>query len=165
MLDVARGLFGLRSGAGLKVGDRAPDFNLRDSDGRLVSLAATLAGGPVVLAFYPRAFTSGCTAELRGYTQQHDKLTARGARLLAISVDDPPTLARFKASLAAPFVFHSDPDGAVSTQNVGLTGGKANRMTFTVAQDGTITRITAGVPALFPSRDIAACPAAQPASR
>ena len=67
-----------------------------------------------MLAFYPAAFTAGCTHELRTYGGRYDQLVSRGAKLLAISVDDPATLARFKSSLFAPFEFLSDGDGAVA---------------------------------------------------
>jgi peroxiredoxin Q/BCP len=157
IFETVLGLFGRRSHA-VSVGQPAPDFTLPDSDGNLVSLKAELIKGPVILAFYPEAFTSGCTHELRTYAGRYDELVTRGARLLAISVDDPPTLARFKASLAAPYSFLSDRDGKVARLYGGITSqGKARRMTVTVGTDGRITRITAGALALFPGADIKAC--------
>jgi peroxiredoxin len=141
----------------LRVGDRAPDFTLLDSEGAEVTLSQLLQQGPVLLAFYPRAFTYGCTNELRRYTQRQEELRAKGARLLAISVDDPATLARFKALLGAGFSFLSDPEGKVSAQYAGLNHGEAQRTTITIAKSGKITRITAGVSAIFPGGDIVAC--------
>jgi peroxiredoxin Q/BCP len=141
----------------LRVGDRAPDFTLRDSEGVEVTLSQALKGGPVLLAFYPRAFTFGCTNELRRYTQRQHELQAKGAQLWAISVDDPPTLARFKALLGASFTFLSDPEGKVSARYAGLSQGEAQRTTVTVGRSGQITRVTAGVSAIFPGSDIVAC--------
>jgi thioredoxin-dependent peroxiredoxin len=142
----------------LRAGDRAPDFTLRDSQDQPVTLAEALAEGPVLLAFYPRAFTYGCTHELRRYTERQEELRSKGAQLFAISVDDPATLARFKSLLGATFTFLSDPDGKVSQRYAGVTSsGEANRTTVSVGPDGKITRVTAGVSALFPGGDIVAC--------
>jgi peroxiredoxin Q/BCP len=159
LLQSVLGLVGLGPRGNVSVGQPAPDFTLPDSEGQLVNLKATLSKGPVILAFYPQAFTSGCTHELRTYAGRYQELLGRGGQLLAISVDDPATLARFKASLVAPFAFLSDSGGVVSRLYGGITGsGKANRITVTIGADGIITRITAGAMALFPAGDIAACP-------
>jgi peroxiredoxin len=144
-------------GGELRVGDVAPDFTLRDSDGTERTLSQALKAGPVLLAFYPRAFTFGCTRELRRYTERQRELQAKGAQLWAISVDDPATLARFKELLGAGFTFLSDPAGAVSQRYVGTSNGEALRATITVGTDGRITRFTAGLAALFPGGDIVAC--------
>jgi thioredoxin-dependent peroxiredoxin len=157
-LDRALGAVGLGNRGPASVGDRAPDFTLADSEGRTHTLRGLLARGPVMLAFFPRAFTSGCTHELKAYTEHQDELTTRGAQLVAISTDDAATLARFKTSLGASFLFLSDPDGQVASRYGGVSLGSANRITVTVAQDGSITRITAGLPAIFPASDIKACP-------
>jgi peroxiredoxin Q/BCP len=159
LLQSVLGLFGVRSRSNVAVGQPAPDFTLPDSEGRPVNLKAALSKGPVILAFYPKAFTSGCTHELRTYAGRYQELLGRGGQLLAISVDDPATLARFKASLVAPFAFLSDEGGVVSRLYGGITAtGKSNRITITIGADGIITRITAGAMALFPAGDIAACP-------
>jgi peroxiredoxin Q/BCP len=157
-LDRALGAVGLGNRGPVQVGQRAPDFSLHDTEGRTVTLAALLARGPVMLAFFPRAFTSGCTHELRDYTEHQDEISGRGAQLVAISTDDRDTLARFKASLGAGFTFLSDPTGEVASHYGGVSMGTANRITVTVGQDGTITRLTAGLPAIFPAGDIKACP-------
>ena len=157
VFDRVRSALGLGNAAPVAVGQRAPDFNLTDSEGRPTTLKQLIGQGPVLLAFFPRAFTGGCTREMRAYTSQHDQLAERGARVVGISVDDVETLARFKASLGATYTFLSDPDGAVSRQYAGVSMGTANRVTVTVAPDGTITRITTGLPAIFPGGDIAAC--------
>jgi peroxiredoxin Q/BCP len=158
-LQSALGFLGVGPRGDIGVGRPAPDFTLPDSEGQPVNLKSTLARGPVILAFYPAAFTSGCTHELRTYAGRYPELITRGAQLLAVSVDPPETLARFKASLVAPFTFLSDQGGAVSRLYGGITGsGKAHRITVTIGSDGVITRITPGALALFPGGDIAACP-------
>jgi thioredoxin-dependent peroxiredoxin len=156
-LDRALRAVGLRTDVQVAVGQTAPDFTLTDSDGQPVSLSQAVKQGPVMLAFFPRAFTSGCTHELKTYTDEREQLAGKGAQLFAISVDDRETLARFRTSLGAPFRFLSDPDGKVAARYGGVTSGQANRITVTVGPDQVITRITAGLPAIFPRGDIDAC--------
>jgi thioredoxin-dependent peroxiredoxin len=158
-LDRALSAVGLRPRSRVAVGDPAPDFTLFDTEGQAVSLKRLLERGPAILAFYPRAFTGGCTHELRSYAKQEAELAAKGAQLCAISVDDRETLARFRASLGAAFPFLSDPDGEVARLYGGVSMGTANRITVTVGQDGLITKITSGLSAIFPGSDIEACPA------
>jgi thioredoxin-dependent peroxiredoxin len=162
--DRALSAVGLRPRSQVAVGEPAPDFTLFDTEGQAVSLKQLLARGPVILAFYPKAFTSGCTHELRSYTARETELAAKGAQLCAISVDDRETLARFRASLGASFRFLSDPDGEVSRLYGGVSLGTANRITVTVGQDGRVSRVTSGLSAIFPGADIEDCPAAPPLS-
>lgn len=105
---------------GPRVGDRAHDFSLPWAEaGRVVtsepwfSLSAQ-RGKVVVLAFFPKAFTPGCTAELRTFTEQYGDLFGEGVVLVAISADSLETQQRFAASLGAPFRLLSDPDQAVA---------------------------------------------------
>ncbi len=156
--DRALSAVGLRPRSQVAVGQPAPDFTLFDTEGQAVSLKELIRRGPVILAFYPKAFTGGCTHELRSYAQQEAELTAKGAQLCAISLDDRETLARFKASLGASFRFLSDPEGEVSRQYGGVSMGTANRVTVTIGQDGHITRLTSGLSAIFPGGDIRECP-------
>lgn len=105
---------------GPRVRDRAPDFSLPWAEaGRVVttepwfSLSAQ-RGKVVVLAFFPKAFTPGCTAELRTFTEQYNDLFGDGVVVVAISADSLETQQRFAASLGTPFRLLSDPDQAVS---------------------------------------------------
>jgi len=158
-LQRALGAVGLAGRPRLGSGDPAPTFTLSDSDGNRVSLSDLLSTGPVLLVFFPKAFTPGCTRELRAYGASQEAVASRGAQVVALSTDDVPTLARFKASLGSPYRFLSDPEGKVAEAYGGVSFGTANRITVTVGQDGVVTRVTAGVPALFPQSDIRACPA------
>ena len=152
-------LLGIESTSGsVRVGDVAPDFTLQDSEGNAVNLKAALAGGPVLLAFFPAAFTSGCTQELRTYGGRYDQLIERGAKLFAISTDRPETLDRFRTSLRADFAFLSDAEGKVSRLYAGLLAGKSKRVTVTIDSDGKVARLTSGARAIFPGGDISACP-------
>src|SRR5215471_15898410 len=89
--------------------------------------------------------------ELKAYRDQYAAVTAKGAEVVAISLDDTATLKRFRASLGAPFPFLSDPDGRVSR-------GTANRVTVDIGSDGTIAHVRQGLGALFPAEDIKGCP-------
>lgn len=159
LLSRAFNLLGLESSSGsVRVGEPAPDFTLNDSEGNPVNLKAALASGPVLLAFFPAAFTSGCTQELRTFGGRYDELIARGAKLFAISMDRPETLDRFRSTLRADFPFLSDVDGKVSRLYAGVVAGKSKRVTVTIDADGKIARLTTGARAIFPGGDIAACP-------
>jgi len=86
------------AGAALPVGRSAPDFRtmgaLNGKPFRL-HLAEQLKAGPVVLYFYPKAFTKGCTLEARAFSEANPQFAAAGARVIGLSADDMPTLKRF----------------------------------------------------------------------
>ena len=99
----------------LPVGAAAPDFALRDQHGAPVSLGA-LRGSPVVLVFFPFAFSGVCTGELQVLREQEPVLRAAGARLLAVSCDPVFALRRFADEEGLEFPLLSDfwPHGEVS---------------------------------------------------
>lgn len=130
----------------LKVGDPAPAFTVEDAEGQSHALAEMLKTGPVVVAFFPKAFTSGCTRELTAYQGKASVLTERKATLLAVSGDDAATLRRFKAELKAPYLFVPD-DKAQLMEAYGVRAWPlkiAKRVTFVIGGNGKITRIDAG---------------------
>src|SRR3954469_24003481 len=94
-----------------KAGDLAPDFTAVDSEGKSHTLSEMAKSGPVIVAFFPKAFTSGCTRELTAYRERYADISKANAQVLAISTDDKETLSRFKAELKAPFAFIPDPEG------------------------------------------------------
>jgi peroxiredoxin len=84
--------------AALKVGDRAPDFTTTGAVGGKefkLHLADQLKKGPVVLYFFPKAFTEGCTAEAHAFSEAIKKFKKAGAQVIGMSADDLPTLHRF----------------------------------------------------------------------
>lgn len=143
-----------------QVGEKAPDFTATDTDGHTVTLSQAVKDGPVIVAFFPKAFTGGCTRELAGYTERHAEVAERKARVLAVSLDDRETLARFKAELKAPYAFLPDPEAKLAT----LYGVKApdapvaQRTTFVVGERLEVLRVDSGKDALDPGGAIAACP-------
>lgn len=81
-------------------GSAAPDFTLASTSGESVTLSSFRGKQPVLLAFFPLAFTSTCTAELCGFSENFDALTEAGVLVLPISVDSVPTLREFRTRYA-----------------------------------------------------------------
>jgi peroxiredoxin Q/BCP len=129
-------------------GDRAPAFLLADSAGKRVNLSA-FAGKKVVLYFYPKDDTPGCTTEACGFRDAHDAIGRRNAVVVGISPDPPESHARFAAKFGLPFTLLCDPDneaarayGAWGEKN--LYGKKSTgilRTTVIVGETGRIERI------------------------
>jgi peroxiredoxin Q/BCP len=130
---------------GPDVGQRAPDFSLpwanRDGVGPIESpyQLASDRGKTVVVAFYPRDFTKGCTAQMRTFAEQYDSLFGRDVVLVAISTDSVETHGRFAASLGLPFRLLSDPEQRVSKQYASKDPEGYNRRTiYVVGPDGRV---------------------------
>lgn len=81
-------------------GERAPELSLQSTSGAVATLAEFRGKSPVLLAFFPLAFTSTCTAELCAFSENFDQFTGKGVVVLPISVDSVPTLKEFKAKYA-----------------------------------------------------------------
>ena len=129
----------------LTVGDPAPDFTLPDQDGTPVSLAS-LRGKRVVLFFYPRAMTPGCTTEACDFRDSLAPLHAAGYVVLGISRDEPATLREFRERDGLTYDLLSDPDHSVhdaygawgEKQNYGKTIEGVIRSTFILDEDGRV---------------------------
>ncbi len=129
----------------LEPGTPAPDFTLPDQDGTPLSLAS-LKGKRVVLFFYPRAMTPGCTTEACDFRDSLAPLQAAGYVVLGISRDDPATLREFRARDGLTYDLLSDPDHAVheaygawgEKQNYGKTITGVIRSTFILDEDGRV---------------------------
>ena len=135
------------------VGDVAPEFSAPDSEGRMRTLSDLRRAGPVVLAFFPKAFTSGCTQELTTYSQRANELTPFATQLVAISSDDATKLKKFKEQLKAPYIFIPDEEGKI----IALYGVRmfplkmAKRTTFVIDTQGKVARVERGGDALDPT--------------
>jgi len=106
----------------IEEGRKAPAFTLRDADGKKVSLA-DLAGRDVILYFYPRDDTPGCTKEACGFRDLWKKIQKRGATVLGVSPDTGESHAKFAKKYALPFQLLSDPEKKVM-QKYGAWGEK-----------------------------------------
>lgn len=132
----------------LAVGDPAPDFSLPDADGKLYNLA-DLKGQRIVLYFYPRDNTPGCTKEACGFRDTYATYQGQDVVVLGVSTDDAKSHAKFAQKYDLPFPLLIDPDGEVATAygSYGLKKfmGKEymgiTRSTFIIGPDGTLEKI------------------------
>jgi len=134
-------MHGERIATGLPVGTPAPDFALPDAGGDLVQLS-DLRGRPAVLVFYPLDWSPGCSVQLELYQQEIDELTARGARLVGISVDSIYSHGAWAAVRGIRYPLLSDfhPRGEVA-RRYGVwrePDGFSERAVYVVDADGVI---------------------------
>ena len=143
--------------ATLDVGAQAPDFALPGSDGRTYRLSDFRTRMPVVLAWFPKAFTGGCTVECQSLQASRPALDAQHIRYFAISTDDVGTNRQFAASLGVDYPILSDADGSVA-RAYGVMGpaGFPSRWTFYIDRHGRIAEIDKAVNVSSHGRTIAA---------
>jgi peroxiredoxin Q/BCP len=136
----------------LSPGDAAPDFELPDHHGDTVSLSS-YRGDYVVVYFYPRADTPGCTTEACGFRDRYGEFEERGVTVLGISDDSVDDIASFAAEYDLPFRLLSDEDGSVSAaydsygeKNMfGNTFDGVFRNTYVIGPDGEVALAYEGV--------------------
>jgi peroxiredoxin Q/BCP len=125
----------------LGIGDRVPAFALPDQGGTLVSLDTFLGRGPVVVFFYPKDDSPGCTVEACRFRDLNPEFIAAGATVVGISVDDPASHRAFVEKHQLGYTLLSDVDGkvrglfGVGKQLLGLVDG---RVTFILDKDGVV---------------------------
>ncbi len=125
-------------------GDTAPDFQLPSTGGKMFRLSERLKDGTLVLYFYPKDFTTGCTREACGFRDEFEGLKESGLRIFGVSTDSIESHERFKSEHKLPFDLLSDSDGKISTL-FGVYNGLfkvANRVTFVISPDGKILSVT-----------------------
>jgi peroxiredoxin Q/BCP len=130
--------------AGLELGQIAPDFSISVADSAGVRAEpvrlSDLRGSVVVVAFYPRDKSSGCTFQLTKFRDEYDTLFGEGTVVLPISVDSLATHAAWAAEMKFPFVLGSDTDLSIARQYGSHTAGRATsgRTVFVIGRDGRI---------------------------
>jgi thioredoxin-dependent peroxiredoxin len=92
----------------LRIGDKAPDFSLPDQDGKPVKLSDLTAKSAVVLYFYPKDFSMGCTAEACTFRDSYEDFLKKGAVVVGVSADDAASHARFRQNYLLPFTLLTD---------------------------------------------------------
>lgn len=136
----------------LKPGDKAPEFTAPNQDGKNVSLS-DFRGKHVVLYFYPRDDTPGCTKEACGFRDVWAQFAKKGAVVVGVSTDSVKAHAKFVAKFKLPFVLVSDEDKRI-VQAYGVWGEKrfmgrkyqgTHRVTFLIDPEGKIKRVWPGV--------------------
>jgi peroxiredoxin Q/BCP len=132
------------SPAGPAVGDKAPDFRLQDQKGDWHTLE-THKGKWLVVYFYPKDFTGGCTTEVCTFRDDIVKLHKAGADVVGVSLDDVKSHAEFAAKYHVPFPLLSDNDGTTATKYDVLSADKgskyARRETFLIDPAGKIVKV------------------------
>lgn len=125
----------------IAVGEPAPDFEAPDQDGKPFRLSST-RGMPVALYFYPKADTPGCTIESKGFQEHLGEFSAKGVRVIGVSVDDCPAQKAFAQKYGLRFPLIADTSKAVSTR-YGVLGprGSARRVTFLIERDGRVVEV------------------------
>ena len=125
----------------LAVGARAPDFTVTAHDGRRVTLSE-LRGRYVVVYFYPKDDTPGCTKEACGFRDAAVPLQQAGVVVLGVSEQDAASHAAFAQKYHLPFPLLPDERGEIAAAyHVPVTVGLARRITYLVGKDGTIARV------------------------
>lgn len=132
----------------LKQGDKAPQFTAKDQNGNLVTLNQ-FKGKKVILFFYPKDNTPGCTAEACDFRDNYQGLTAKGITVLGVSVDDEKSHQKFITKYELPFTLLADTDKKVveaygvwaEKSMYGKTYMGINRTTFVIDEEGNITHI------------------------
>jgi thioredoxin-dependent peroxiredoxin len=129
-------------------GKPAPDFELTSDSGETVRLSE-LKGRPVVVYFYPRDDTPGCTAQALGIRDNYEAFGERGAVVLGISADDESSHVKFKQKYGLPFTLLADPDHRVADE-YGVWGERSmygktymgiERSTFVIDAEGNVARV------------------------
>jgi peroxiredoxin Q/BCP len=137
-------LFSPTQAAELQVGDAAPDFALVDQNGQIHELA-DYAGQWVVVYFYPKDDTPGCTTQACEFRDDVVQFRQLGARLLGVSLDSQRSHRRFAEKHGLPFPLLADTNGSVAKAYGSLMGfgpvKLAKRHTFVIAPDGRIAKI------------------------
>ena len=127
----------------VQAGDRAPDFALPDRGGRTVRLGDYRGKKAVVLYFYPKDDTPGCTAEACTFRDQYEEFKDAGAEVIGVSSDSGESHARFADKHRLPFMLVADKGGAVRKQyGVPATlGVLPGRVTFVIDRDGVVRHV------------------------
>ena len=132
----------------LKIGDKAPDFTLNDKDGNAVSLSDFL-GKKVVLYFYPKDNTPGCTRQACGFAAAYAEFEKRGTVVIGVSKDSVASHVKFAEKYQLPFILVSDPElQAITAYGVwqekkmcGKVGMGVVRTTFIIDENGNIAHV------------------------
>ncbi|PSO53910.1 MAG: peroxiredoxin [Cyanobacteria bacterium QH_8_48_120] len=137
----------------LTVGTKAPSFSTKDDEGKTVSLS-DFAGKTVVLYFYPKDDTPGCTKEAQNFRDNHTQYQDKDVVVLGVSQDDEASHKQFKQKYGLPFTLLTDVDGAITKAYDVDGGGYAKRATYIIDGDGKISHVDTNVQASSHAEDL-----------
>ncbi|MCM4163283.1 MULTISPECIES: thioredoxin-dependent thiol peroxidase [unclassified Arenibacter] len=132
----------------LKVGDRVPEFSAHDENGNIIKLS-DYSGKKLIVFFYPKANTPGCTAEACNLRDNYKELKAQGYELLGVSADSQKKQLNFKNKYQFPFPLLADEDHTILNifgvwgpkQFMGKKYDGIHRMTFVIGGDGVVEKV------------------------
>jgi thioredoxin-dependent peroxiredoxin len=124
----------------LAVGTEAPGFAAKDDAGNTVSLS-DFAGKTVVLYFYPKDDTPGCTIEAQGFRDKFEEYQGKDVVVLGVSRDDEASHKLFKEKYGLPFALLADTDGTITESYDVDGGGYSKRVTYIINGDGVIDKV------------------------
>lgn len=145
----------------LQQGDKAPDFTSKDQNGNTVTLNE-FKGKKMVLYFYPKDSTPGCTAEACDFRDNYQGLKAQGIEVLGVSIDDEKSHQKFITKYDLPFTLLADTDKSI-VEAYGVWAEKSmygkkymgtNRTTFIIDEDGNIAHIITKVDTKAPTAQV-----------
>jgi len=132
---------GCASGQALAPGERVPDVGARNQDGALVRLSQ-YRGHPLVVYFYPKDRTSGCTVEAQAFREEYAQFRALGVEIVGVSNDDTSSHKDFCTRERLPFSLLADPDQTIARAfRVGSIFGFYHRVTFLIDDAGVVRRV------------------------
>ncbi|MDQ2099925.1 MAG: peroxiredoxin [Tychonema bourrellyi B0820] len=137
----------------LSVGTDAPQFTAKDTNGNTVSLSQ-FAGKTVILYFYPKDDTPGCTRQAQSFKAAHEEYIAKDIVVLGVSRDNEESHQKFTEKYGLPFQLLADVDGAITTAYDVDGGGYAKRVTYVIDGNGKIIHVDGSVNTASHAQDI-----------
>jgi len=135
--------------AELAEGATAPDFTMKDSEGKAIKLSDLKGKKDVVVYFYPKDFTPGCTMEATEFSRDYKKFKDAGIEIVGVSPDDEESHGKFRSKMGMPYPLVADTEKEVS-KSYGVYGMKSfmgreymgvNRSTFLIDKTGKVARV------------------------
>jgi peroxiredoxin Q/BCP len=139
----------------LTVGTKAPVFSTTDDEGNSVTLS-DFVGKTVVLYFYPKDDTPGCTKEAQSFRDHYDQYQSKDMVVLGVSMDDQASHKKFKEKYGLPFQLLVDTDGAITKAYDVEGGGYSKRVTYIIDDEGTIVHVDSSVKTGTHAQDVLA---------
>ncbi len=133
-------LSGIKTSMTLAVGTVAPDFTVKDTNGNTVKLS-DFKGKTVVLYFYPKDDTPGCTKEAQGFRDSYPEYQGKDMVVLGVSTDDEASHQKFTEKYGLPFQLLADVDGAITKAYDVDGGGYAKRVTYIIDAESKISQV------------------------